>query len=115
MTSVRGLQKEIDQLECSVFAISHDAVEHMKEQMQKFMMEHDDMVHYGKKYEDMSKHHRRRKLADFRSAAKGAFWFTESFGLIPESLQVQLHTQCKNAYLFIMQTYTCNTCTCHCK
>lgn len=113
MISVRGLQKQIDQLECELtsaveeLAISHDAVEHMKEQMQKLMMEHDDMVHCGKKYEDMSKRHQRQKLADFRSAAEGALWFTESFGLIPESLQVQTHTQCKNAYLFIMQRHTC--------
>ena len=95
MTSVRGLQQQIDELECELtsaveeLAISHDAVEHMKEQMQKLMMERDDMVHCGKNYEDMSKRQQRRKLADFRSAAEGALWFAESFGLIPESLQVQ--------------------------
>ena len=91
MTSVKGLQK---QLECELtsaveeLAISHDSVEHMKEQMQKLMMERDDMVHCGKKYDDISKRHQRRKLVDFRSAAEGALWFTESFGLIPESVQV---------------------------
>ena len=34
--------------------------------MQKLVMEHDCMVHCGKRYEDMSKHHQRQKLADFR-------------------------------------------------
>ena len=98
LTSVRGLQKQIDQLECELtsaveeLSLSHDAVECMKEQMQKLMMERDDMVHCGKRYEDMSKRHQRRKLADFRSAAEGALWFAESFGLIPESLQVHTYT-----------------------
>ena len=116
MTSVKGLQK---QLECELtsaveeLAISHDSVEHMKEQMQKLMMERDVMVHCGKKYEDMSMHHQRWKLADFRSPAEGALWFAESFGLIPESLQVYTHTQSKNAYLFIMQRHTIYSSTVH--
>ena len=106
MTSVRGLQQQIDELECELtsaveeLAVSHDAVEHMKEQMQKLMMERDDMVHCGKNYEDMSKRHQRQKLADFRSAAEGALWFAESFGLIPESLQVQ----------YLYNTYTMSIC-----
>ena len=60
--------------------------------MQKVMMERDDMVLCGKKYEDMSKCHQRQKLADFHSAAEGSLWFAESFGLIPESLQVPVLT-----------------------
>ena len=43
--------------------------------MQKLLLECDDMVHCGKRYEDMSKRHQRRKLADFYSAAEGALWF----------------------------------------
>ena len=47
------------------------------------------MVHCGKKVEEMSKRHRRRKLTEFGSAAESALWFAESFGLIPESLNVR--------------------------
>ena len=98
MTTVKALKKQIIELESDLtsaieeLAISQDSVVHMKEQMQKLMIERDEMVHCGKKYEDMSKRHQRRKLADFRSAAEGALWFAESFGLIPESLQVYTHT-----------------------
>ena len=98
MTTVKALKKQIIELESDPtsaieeLAISKDSVAHMKEQMQKLMIERDEMVHCGKKYEDMSKRHQGQKLADFRSAAKGALWFAESFGLIPESLQVYTHT-----------------------
>ena len=37
----------------------------------------------------MSKRHQRRKLTEFGSAAESALWFAESFGLIPESLNVR--------------------------
>ena len=37
----------------------------------------------------MSKRHWRRELTEFGSAAKSVLWFAESFGLIPESLNVR--------------------------
>ena len=52
------------------------------------MVERDEMVYCGK-VEEMSKRHRRRKLSEFGSAAESALWFAESFGLIPESLNVR--------------------------
>ena len=93
----RALQKQVVELESELtaamdeVAISQDSAAHMNEQMQKIVKERDDMVHCGKKYEEMSKCHQRRKLADFRSTAEGALWFAESFGLIPETLQVHTH------------------------
>ena len=70
-------------------SVTQDAVAHMKEQLQKLIVERDDMVHSGKKVEEMSKRHRRRKLTQFGSAAESALWFAESFGLIPESVSVR--------------------------
>ena len=46
------------------------------------------MVHSGKKIEDMSKQQRRRKLAHLGNAAESALWFAETFGLVPESVNV---------------------------
>ena len=70
-------------------ALTKDAVTYTKKQLQKLMVERDEMVHCGKKVEEMSKRHRRRKLLEFGSAAESALWFAESFGLIPESLNVR--------------------------
>ena len=52
------------------------------------MVERDEMVYCGK-VEEMSKRYWRRKLSEFGSAAESALWFAESFGLIPESLNVR--------------------------
>ena len=69
--------------------LTQDAVTHTKEQLRKLVVERDEMVHCGKKVEEMSKRHRRKKLTEFGSAAESALWFVESFGLIPESLNVR--------------------------
>ena len=41
-------------------ALTQDAVTHTKEQLQKLVVERDEMVHCGKKVEEMSKRHRKR-------------------------------------------------------
>ena len=46
-------------------------------------------MHSGKKVEEMSKRHQRRKLSQFGSAAECALWFAQSFGLILESVSVR--------------------------
>ena len=42
----------------------------------------------GKKIDELSPRHARRKLAIFKNLSMQALWFGESFGLVPESLQV---------------------------
>ena len=70
-------------------ALTKDAVTQTKEQLQKLVVERDEMVNCGKKVEEMSKQHWRRKLKEFGSAAESALWFAESFGLVPESLNIR--------------------------
>lgn len=90
--SPQALQVQVHELESELtsvmeeLSLTQDAVTNMKEQLQK---ERDDMVHNGKKVEEMSKRHRRRKLTQFRSAAESALWFAKSFGLIPESMSIR--------------------------
>lgn len=93
--SPRLLQAQVCELESELafameeLALTQDAVTHTKEQLQKLVVERDEKVHCGKKVEEMSKRHQRRKLTEFGSAAESALWFAESFGLIPESLNVR--------------------------
>ena len=94
-TQVCELESEVCELEeelaCAMeeLALTQDAVTHATEQLQKLVVERDEMVHCGKKVEEMSKRHRRRKLSEFGSAAESALWFAESFGLIPASVNVR--------------------------
>ena len=46
----------------------------------------------GKKIDEVSPRHARRKLATFRNLFMQALWFGESFGLVPESLKVRKET-----------------------
>ena len=93
--SPRLLQAQVCELESELafameeLALTRDAVTRTKEQLQKLVIERDEKVHCGKKVEEMSKRHQRRKLTEFGSAAESALWFAESFGLIPESLNVR--------------------------
>ena len=76
--SHRRLQAQVCELESELastmeeLALTQDAVTHTKEQLQKLVVERDEMVHCGKKVEEMSKRHRRRKLTEFGSAAESA-------------------------------------------
>ena len=51
------------------------------------MAERDEMVNCGKKFADVVKK-QKRKLAHFQSAAEGALWFAESFGLVRECVEL---------------------------
>lgn len=62
----------------------------MSTQLNGLLMERDELVNCGKKRIEVSKKQQKRKLAHFKSAAEGALWFAESFGLIPECLDVRV-------------------------
>ena len=62
----------------------------MSTQLNGLLKERDELVNCGKKMIEVGKKQQKRKLAHFKSAAEGALWFAESFGLIPECLDVRL-------------------------
>ena len=87
VVTTQQLQAEIRELKSDLasaveLALSQDAIESMTSQLNKMMAERDEMVNWGKKFADVGKK-QKRKLAYFQSAAEGALWFAESFGLIP--------------------------------
>ena len=90
------LQAEICELESDLasameeLAISQDAIDHMSTQFNGLLMERDEMINCGKKMVEVGKKQQKRKLAHFKSAAEGALWFAESFGLIPECLDARV-------------------------
>ena len=96
VVTTQQLQAEIRELKSNLasaveeLALSQDAIESMTSQLKKMMAERDKMVNCGKKFADVGKKQRKRKLAYFQSAAEGALWFAESFGLIPECVNVRV-------------------------
>ena len=62
----------------------------MSTQLNGLLMERNEVVNCGKEIVEVGKKQQKRKLAHFKSAAKGALWFAESFGLIPECLDVRV-------------------------
>ena len=95
VVTTQQLQAEIRELKSDLasaveeLAVSQDAIESMTSQLNKMMAERDEMVNRGKKFADVDKK-RKRKLAHFQSAAEGALWFAESFGLVPECVNVRV-------------------------
>ena len=53
-------------------ALTQDAVTHAMEQLQKLVVQRDEMIHNVRMVEEMSKRHRRGKLSQLGSAAKSA-------------------------------------------
>ena len=94
--TVEQLQAEICELKSDLasaikeLVISQDAIDHMSLQLNGLLMERDEMVNNGKKITEVGRKQQKRKIAHFKTAAEGALWFAESFGLIPECLDVRL-------------------------
>ena len=94
--TTQQLQAEIRELKSDLasaveeLALSQNAIESMTSQLNKMMAERDEMVNCGKKFADVGKKQKKRKLVHFQSAAEGALWFAESFGLVPECVNVRV-------------------------
>ena len=62
----------------------------MTSKLNVVLLERSEMVNTGKSYDDLSGRQKRRKLSQFQRAVDAAFWFSESFGLVP--VQLMVHT-----------------------